>query len=214
MARKKSRKKSSRRRSRRRGVGAAITVTRMGSLSDPKSGAGAILPVLLGGGVTVAVTLGIRQMMEPSAVPGEDSNATIIENAPLLGGLAGLVVGGALFAMKMQPAGLAASAGAVVAALGMWGLEKAAEMKAAAMVEAATLPPAVGLPGIRGLRAVVPEYSMRGLGGGGQGLGAIVMEQQASRGYGAGPLGSYGETVNLGAINPGAFGTPGFRFGR
>lgn len=209
MARKKSRKKSSsRRRSRRRGMGAVIRVTSLGRLSDPKSGAGAILPVLLGGGVTVAVTLGIRQMMEPSAVPSEDSNATIIENAPLLGGLAGLVVGGALFAMKMQPAGLAASAGAVVTALGMWGLEKAAEMKAAALVEAATI------PGTNGLRAVVPEYGMRGLGSGGRGMGAIVMENQASRGNGAGPLGSYGETVNLGAINPGAFGTPGFKFGR
>jgi hypothetical protein len=80
-------------------------------------------------------------------------------------------------------------------------------MKAAALVEAATAPITAA-----GLRAVVPEYSMRGLGRGG--MGAIVMESQASRGNGAGPLGSYGETVNLGAINPGAFGTPGFRFGQ
>ena len=39
------------------------------------------------------------------------------------------------------------------------------------------------------------------------------MEPQASRGYGAGPLGSYGETVNLGNINTTAFGTPGFSLG-
>jgi len=193
------RKRSSRRRSRRRGMGSIIRVSRIGNLSDPRSGAGAILPVVIGGGVTIAVTLGIRQMVEPTT--GVDSNATLLENAPLVGGLAGVIVGGVLYAMKMQPAGLAAGAGALIAAGAMWGLEKAADMKAAtAPITAA------------GLRAVVPEYSMRGLGRGG--MGAIVMESQASRGNGAGPLGSYGETVNLGAINPGAFGTPGFRFGQ
>jgi len=199
------RKRSSRRRSRRRGMGSIIRVSRIGNLSDPRSGAGAILPVVIGGGVTIAVTLGIRQMVEPTT--GVDSNATLLENAPLVGGLAGVIVGGVLYAMKMQPAGLAAGAGALIAAGAMWGLEKAADMKAAALVEAATAPITAA-----GLRAVVPEYSMRGLGRGG--MGAIVMESQASRGNGAGPLGSYGETVNLGAINPGAFGTPGFRFGQ
>jgi hypothetical protein len=64
-----------------------------------------------------------------------------------------------------------------------------------------------------GLRAVVPEYAMRGIPSGG-GLGKIVMEPAASRGYGA-PAGlrSYGENINLGAINTSVFGTPGFTQG-
>lgn len=201
MARKKSRKSR-----RRRGVGSVVRVSRFGAISDPKSGAGATLPVLFGGGTAVAVTLGIRQMVEV-----DESTKTLVENAPLVGGLAGVVVGGVMFAMKMQPAGLAAMAGSAVAALGMWGLEYAARMKAEAMAEAAS----TAVPGTNGLRAIVPEYSMRGLGAGRAGTGAIVMEPHARRGYGAGPLGgAYGETVNLGAINPGAFGTPGFSFGR
>jgi hypothetical protein len=182
-------------------MGSIIRVTCVGNLSDPKSGAGATMPVILGGGVTIAVTVGIRQMVQPTST----TNVSIIENAPLVGAVAGLTLAGVLYAMRMQPAGLAAAAAAAVAGLGMWGLEYSAKMKAAQIAATAAAPAKTA-----GLRAVVPEYSMRGT----RGLGAIVMEPHASRGYGAGALGSYGETVNLGAINPAAFGTPGFHFGR
>lgn len=187
-------------------MGSIIRVTRVGSLSDPKSGAGATMPVILGGGVTIAVTVGLRQMLHPTS----DTNVKIIENAPLVGAVAGLTLAGVLYAMRMQPAGLAAAAAAAVAGLGMWGLEYSAKMKAQQLASGAS----AAQETFDGLRAVVPEYSMRGTRGLGRGMGAIVMEPQASRGYGAGALGSYGETVNLGAINPGAFGTPGFHFGR
>jgi hypothetical protein len=199
MARK--RRKGSRR---RRGVGSVIRVSQVGGIADPKSVAGSLLPVLIGGGVTIAVTVGVRQYVEPK----DESDLSLIKNAPLIGGAAGLVVGGVLWAMKMQPAGLAAGAGALVAALGMWGLEYAAQMKAEAMAEAATAP-----GGTAGLRAIVPEYGVRGTRGlgSGRGMGAIVMEPSASRGNNM--RGAYGETVNLGGINPGAFGTPGFHFG-
>jgi len=204
MARK--RRKSRKGSRRRRGMGSIIRVSRLGGFSDPRTGLGATLPVLLGGGVAIAVAVGIRNMVEPTT----ESDVSMLKNAPLYGGAAGMLVGGILFAMKMQPQGLAAVAGSVISAGAMWGLEKAAEMKAEALLEAATAAPAA--QAAAGLRAVVPEYSMRGLSAGRQGMGLITMEPQASRGYGAGPLGAYGETVNLGAINPGAFGTPGFHF--
>ena len=200
-----ARRKSHRRGRRHHRMGSIIRVTRVGSLSDPKSGAGATMPVILGGGVTLAVTVGIRQMVQPTS----DTNVKIIENAPLVGSVAGLTLAGVLYAMRMQPAGLAAAAAAAMVGLGMWGLEYSAKMKAQQIASGAQAPASTS-----GLRAVVPEYSMRGTRGLGRGMGAIVMEPQASRGYGAGPLGAYGETVNLGAINPGAFGTPGFHFGR
>ena len=78
----------------------------------------------------------------------------------------------------------------------------------------AALPPpstaTVGTEGYRrrrGAGAIVPEYSRRG-------TGALVMEPVGPSGRRAGTLGKtvdYGETVNLGGLNVGAFGTPSFR---
>src|ERR1041385_2969668 len=138
---------------RRHRMGSIIRVTRLGNLSDPKSGVGATMPVLLGGGGTLAVTVGIRQMLHPSS----ETNVKIIENAPFVGGLAGLLLSSVLYAMRMQPAGLASAASSVVTMLGMWGLEYAAKMKAQQIASGAAAP-----GGTAGLRAVVPEYSMRG----------------------------------------------------
>jgi hypothetical protein len=176
----------------------------VGQLKNPNSATGAMLPVLIGGGVTALTTLGIRTMVEPT----DDTNIMIRDNAPIIGVAVGGLAGLALWNMASQPAGVATIAAAGVVGLSLWALEYAAMAKAQAAANAA--------PATAGIGAVVPEYSMPQRG---NGVGAIVMEPQSSRGYGAGPLGrlsSYGETVNvagLGAVNAGAFGTPGFSLG-
>lgn len=192
---------------RRRGTGSVIRVRKLSGvdgINNPNSAPGAILPVLIGGGVTTLVAIGVQQYVEPTT----DSNVMLRNNAPWVGAAAGIVTGLALYNMTGRAAGLAAMSSSALLAVALWGINYAAQMR---MQAAAGAPAANGTAGIG---AVVPEYSMRGLGRGRGGTGAaIAMEPQASRGYGAGPLGSYGETVNLGAINTSAFGTPGFSLG-
>jgi len=178
---------------RRKGMGSVIQVRKLnglGDLGDPKSGVGSALPVLLGGAAAGATTIGIRQFMTPTT-PGQ---MTVMNNAPWIGLGAGALVGLGLWSMSSQPAGVAAMAGASVVALSMIFSEYAAKMR-------------VAKTGTAGFGAIVPQMN---------GTGAIVMEPHAGRGYGAGQLGSYGETVNvgsLGAIRQQAFGTPGFQVG-
>lgn len=179
---------------RQKGMGSVIQVRKLnglGDLGDPKSGVGSALPVLLGGFAAAGTTIGIRQFMTPTT-PGQMS---VMNNAPWIGLGAGTLVGLGLWNMSSQPAGVAAIAGASVVALGMVFGEMAAKMR---MQKA-------GTAGVGAIVAYGP--------GQGDGMGAIVMEPQASRGYGAGQLGSYGETVNLGAIRQQAFGTTGFQIG-
>jgi hypothetical protein len=180
---------------RRRGVGSVIQVRRLSGverLNNPSSMTGAVMPALIGGGVTVLTTMGVRQFLEPTP-----DNATIIENADWIGLAAGSLAGLALWNMASKPAGIAALATSAVVSLAALVPSWMASANGAA-------PPA----GMRGLRAIVPEYSVRGLRGG-HGTRGIVMEPAASRGYGAGQ--TYGSNVRLGNVNPGAFGTPTFR---
>lgn len=192
----------------KKGVGSVIRVRRIsgvGQLTNPNTFVGAAMPVVIGGGVAAVTTMGLRQWMTPTT----DLQMRIVENAPWVGIAAGGLTSLALWNMTSQAAGVASLTAAVTVGIGMLASEYAASMRA----------PLPAGNGTAGLRAVVPEYSMRGLPARGRGTGAIVMEPQASRGYGAGPLGAYGETVNLGggrgtgAINTGAFGTPGFTIG-
>jgi len=167
----------------------------VGDIKNPNSVAGSTFPVIIGGGVTLAVTLGIRTMMAPTA-----ANATVRQNAEWIGAGAGVLAGLALWSLTSQPGGAAAIATSILVGGAMWGLEYAAQKTAASAVATAQTSGVLG--------AIVPEYSMRGT----RGVGAIVMEPTAGRGYGSGAvgrLGSYGETVNLGSINPNAFGTSG-----
>lgn len=186
---------------RRKGVGSIVRVRRvsgLGQLNQPGSMMGSTLPVIVGGGVAALTTIGIAQWMDPLKA----ENKKFIDNAPWLGLGAGIVAGLGLGAMtRKKPTTNMAVAAAVVTSLAFLLPGWMAGMAANGNGNGATT---------AGLRAIVPEYGMRGLGGGRRGTGAIVMEPQASRGYGAGPLGSYGETVNLGRVNTGAFGTPGF----
>ncbi len=177
------------RRSRRRGMGSVIQVRQLSGterINNPSSVTGAIVPVLLGGSVAFLTSMGVRKYVDPTA-----ENAPILDNADLIGGGAGLLTGLALWNVASRPAGVAA-------------------MAAAAIVSLAQMVPGWMSPGAAttaGLRAILPEYSMRGV----RGLRAIAMQSQASRGYGDD---GGGENVSLGRINAGAFGTPGFRMGR
>jgi hypothetical protein len=171
-----------------RGVGSVITVRRLnglGDLKNPNTIMGAALPVVLGGIVTIATTIGVRKYLTPSS----DLQKTLHDNAAVVGIGAGGLVSLGLWLMSSQPAGVASLLTSVVTGVGFIVLEKSGS--------------AVAGPGVG---AVVPEYSQ---------LGAIVMEPQASRGYGAGPLGrgvgSYGETVNLQGVKPQVFGTMNFQ---
>ena len=191
MARKKRKK------SRRGGMGSVIQVRQLSGterINNPSSMTGAAVPVLLGGAVTFLTALGVRKYVEPTA-----DNAAIRDNASWIGVGAGGLIGLALWNMASKPAGVAALLTAAVVGIAdmlpMW-------MAASATPTATTT---------AGLRAIVPEYSMRGMRGAGRGMGAIAMQSQASRGYGSD---AGGENISLGAINPSAFGTPGFRMGR
>ncbi len=182
---------------RRKGVGSIIRVRRvngLGQLNNPSSAVGSIMPVVIGGGVSALATIGISQWMDPM----KEENRKFIANAPWIGMGAGVVAGLGLGAMtRKKPTTNMAVAAAIVTALAFLLPGWMVQMKAGNG----------GVMNTAGLRAVVPEYGSR------RGTGAIVMEPQASRGYGAGPLGklaSYGETVNLGRVNTNAFGTPGF----
>ena len=178
------------RRSRRRGMGSVIQVRQLSGterLNNPSSVTGSLFPVLLGGGVAFLTAMGVRKYVEPTA-----ENAPVINNADLIGLGAGGIVGLALWNVASRPAGVAALAAAGVVSL--------AQLVPMWMAGTAAAPTA-------GLRAVVPEYSMRGV----KGLRAIAMQSQASRGYGAD---AGGENISLGRINAGAFGTPGFRMSR
>jgi hypothetical protein len=178
------------RRSRRRGVGSVIQVRQLSGterINNPSSVTGALVPVLLGGSVAFLTTLGVRKYVEPT-----QENAAILDNADLIGGGTGVLTGLVLWNVASRPAGVAAMAAAAVVSL--------AQLVPGWMAGAMAAPTA-------GLRAVVPEYSMRGT----KGLRAIAMQSQASRGYGAD---GGGENISLGRINAGAFGTPGFRMSR
>lgn len=205
-----AKRKKSRRRRRsggRRGTGSVIRVRKLsgagvGQLNNPNSPSGAILPVLIGGGVTTLVAIGVQQYVQPTS----EANIMIRNNAPWVGAAAGVLTGLALFNMSSRAAGLAAMSSSALLAVALWGIDFAAQLR---------VQQAAG-NGMAGVGAVVPEYSMRGVGrlGGRRGTGAaIAMEPQAARGYGAGSLGSYGETVNLAGVNTSVFGTTGFPLG-
>lgn len=198
------------RKRRRRGTGSVIAVRRkfqgVGKLDNPRSMVGAIVPPLAGGGVAGAVAVGIRYFAKP------DSPAFVLkmaEYAPWAGLAAGAITSLGMFFVGGAPAATSSFIGAGTVAGAMALHDWAAVAKAREMAALA----AGGGAGTSGIGVIVPEYGTRGLRAG---TGAIMMEPAASRGYGmAGArrrgTGSYGEVVNLGAINPGAFGTPGFQ---
>ena len=191
-------------RRRRRGTGSVIRVRRVngvGQLNNPNSVVGSSMPVLLAGSITALTTIGITQWMQPT-----QQNEPFMRNAPWIGLGAGILAALGLGAVtRKQPTTTMGITASVVTALAFLMPSWMSAMGGGGV--------AAGNGMTAGVGAIVPEYSAR------PGTGAIVMEPHASRGYGAGALGrgrrrgvgSYGEVVNLGAINPAAFGTPGFK---
>lgn len=186
------------------GMGSMIRVRRLsggrggfaglGELSNPNTAAGALLPVFIGGGVTLLTMVGIRQFLKPKTAMG----ANAVKYAPLIGTGAGILTSLALWSMASQSAGLSAMTAAGTLGLGITGMEALAKANAARPATTS------------GVGAIVPEYGMAGR----RGTSAIVMEPAADRGWGMTSgrrgTGTYGEVVSLGAVNPNAFGTPGF----
>lgn len=175
-----------------------LSGTGLGSMKNPKSAIGALIPPLVGGGLAALGAFGIEMLSEPKA--GEMQTETqkfLHDYSAWLGVAVGGVGSLAMFALVGAPQGVAAAAGAVGvgASLGVKRL----------LDETSSAPVTAGRFG-----AVVPQAAPR--------LGAIVMSPVAGRrgrgvrGYQAmGP--TAGEVVSLGALksmNTSAFGTPGF----
>jgi hypothetical protein len=194
-------------------TGSVISVRRLsgrglGKLSNPSSGMGAVVPPLLGGGLAGAATVFIEHMATPTDGTAPSATmATMGEYAPYIGAGVGALGALALYAGVGAPQGAAAAAGALGTAGSLVAYKFLNQEKAAQGV----VPPAVATSG------------RRMLAGRRRNTGAIVMEPVATRGTGAivpqiqpagmaGGLGDpRGETVSLGSVSPGAFGSPGFQ---
>jgi hypothetical protein len=180
----------------------------LGQLKNPKSFMGAALPPVLGGGITGLTILATRYWAKPSE--GETPKQ-LFRWAPIVGLAAGGVGSLALYYLGGAPAAVSSFSTSLLVSISqlmhdMFIKDRMGEFMIAH-------PPAALAPveggGTAGFGVVVPERLM----GAGNGMQGIVMEPTASRDplrrYG---LGSMGEEVSLGSVNPRAFGTPGFGY--
>lgn len=199
-----------------RGLGTIITMRRgMGALPGGAMGEAIIAPAV-GGLTTALVVLAIRHMVVATA---GTTQQTLVRWAPLFGGLAGVVSSLALLLLGGSNAAIAGFVSTLSVTLGMFGQDwilarRGPEILAALPPSSSATTTSTGTSGYRrmGAGAIVPEYSRRG------GMGALVMEPVGPSGHRAGTLGKgmgrasdYGAVVSLSGLNPGAFGTPGFR---
>lgn len=213
----KGRFKKGHRKGKRRGFGSIISIRRgMGALPGGVMGQ-AIIPGVVGASVTAAVALAIRWFVDPAA---GNTQRMLVRWAWLFGHAAGLVASLGLLMIGGTPAATSSFVAATGVGLGLFGSDYLYQSKGGAILASMASSDAGasdtsaaaggGTSGIgrrRGTGAIVPEYSQRQLP---SGVGAIVMENVGPSGRRAGTIGSYGETVTLQGINPGAFGTPGF----
>lgn len=189
---------------RRHRTGSVITTRRLsgsglGKLDQPGSALGAVLPPLLGGGLAALGAFGISHLATPEAGAMQSSTQQFLQkNAEWLG----IAVGGlgalAMYTLVGAPQGLGAMAGAI----GVGGALGTAKVMSQSPTVAGRYRMRARMMG-----AIVPQLSP---------TGAIVMAPAPMQGLGnsyqaRGP--SAGEVVSLGAVNPGAFGTPGFTMG-
>ena len=190
----------------RKHVGSLITIRRMkglGALNQPSSALGSIAPPALGVILAGLTALGLRMWVNPAQ---GDTQAAMFKWAPLIG-LAVNAAGSALlyFLAGAPAAFMQASAGTLTSGILLAHDQVMAARAAELMSTAGTAPSPVpnGISGRMGV--VVPQNLM------GPGARGIIMEPAANRNpyrrYGI--SGPYGESVNVGAINPSAFGTPG-----
>lgn len=205
---------------RHRGMGSIISIRRgMGALPGGELGE-AIIPGLVGAGVTAAVALSVRSMVDPNA---GDTQRSLVKWGWAVGHGAGILASLGLLMVGGTPAAIASFVAATGVGLALYGqdmvtlgengprflaaLASSGASSASSSTEEVSAEGTAGIGRRRyrrrlGTGAIVPEYS--------RGMGAIVMEPTGPSGRRAGTIGSYGETVSLAGINTGAFGTPGF----
>lgn len=178
------------------GFGSIISVRKgFDGLFDAGTVVGDALPVIIGSGLALGTVIALRRIV------GQSTNPTaqfLARNAHLVSMGAGALVGlGLVYGMGRRTAGTAVIASSTATAGALMANEKWG-----------------GVAGIGGFGAIVPQFGavMPEMAG----LGATVLEQwpQGQRPDSIGQLGAaYGTEVNLsglGAVNTGAFGTPGF----
>lgn len=238
MARKRSKSRKSSRR--RRGMGNILTVRRAGmrGLADFKKidAGSAILPILIGGGLTALTVAGIRYATVTSTAPVTEGQQKLYRFASAAGLGVGVLASGALFAFSGASAAVsAATASFFVAATGVvhdWYSANYPVSQAVMLADMASSPrptePQLVPPSAAAAAAATATTEGLGYYGGARralrqnpraAFGAVVAEPvngivlESTRGLGATVDSQYGGgyEVNLGAVNTGAFGTPGFK---
>ena len=177
-------------------TGSVITTRRLnglGNIKQPASFTGAVVPPLAGGLMTGAAMFAAERLTTPDGSGGAQD--MINQYSPVVGMLAG---GLTALALKYM-AGPAQALSAVVATIVVGGTVMVKKYVDSSGSTTSGLGYYGGRPQFG---AVVAERMNPRVG-----TGAIVMEPYGQQGYGN-PGG--GERVSLGAINPTAFGTPGF----
>jgi hypothetical protein len=198
------------------GVGTTVTLRGFGKLGTEMS---ALLPVLLGAGVTGGTMLGARYFTIPGdGTPQTDTQKSVYKYAPWIGLLAGAVTAVAVYMLGKGKAGMGAAIATIGTSAAVTGIGVAADqILAGTDANAAIAAQALRAPDSSSHAGFGSMYTMRP-----NGMGAVVMEPvrglgavvpQLSSG-GMGDLGytSYvgGEKVNLSGVNEGAFGTRQF----
>jgi len=195
------------------GVGTTVTLRGFGKLGTEMS---ALLPVLLGGGVTGGVIVGARYFTVPSDGSAmTTTQQSVYKYAPWLGLLAGAVTAAAVYLLGKGKASMGAALSTFGTSVVATGVGVASDMMLASSdANAAIAAQALRAPASSAHAGLGSMYTMRP-----NGMGAVVMEPV--RGLGAvvpqlngGGVGytSYvgGEKVNLSGVNEGAFGTRQF----
>jgi hypothetical protein len=207
-------------------MGSAISLRGLGKVKSSRGIMSFVLPTAVGVLVPAAVIASARYFAKPAE---SEVQASIYKNAPWLGLGAGLVSAGALYFMSR---GAAAPLAATVAATGValtsyvhdqivigsgndsFLIPNMATRRAAEEARTATPPPpppggdAGAGAGTAGLGSYFTQRPNGALGAAVPQLNGVVMSPTNGLGYSAY---TGGETVNLGAVNSSAFGTPGFR---
>jgi len=197
-----------------RGMGSAISLSGLGKVKSSRGLMNFVLPTAVGVLVPAATIAAARYWAQPSTGP---TQAFIYKNAPWLGLGAGLVSAGALYMMSRGPAApLAAGIAATGVALTSFVHDQivvgdAREAYITSMARAGTAAPDTATNGTSGLGSYFTQRPNGALGAAVAQLSemnGVVMSPTSGVGYAAY---TGGETVNLGAVNSSAFGTPGFR---
>lgn len=201
-------------------MGSAISLRGLGAVKSSRGIMNFVLPTAVGVLVPAAVIASARYFAKPSESPTQEF---IYKNAPWLGLGAGLVSAGAMYMMSR---GMAAPVATSVAATGValtsfvhdqivvgdarerFLLPNMATRNAASTPAPTPAPTPDAGAGTNGLGSYFTQRPNGALGAAVPQLNGVVMSPTNGVGYAAY---TGGETVNLGAVNSSAFGTPGFR---